>query len=396
MWSASFSLAAPVAAHGGSSNIARVAALDQQRAPWLLQLSDGLALRNGDGWHFVCPDAFAASTILHAASADAERAWVVTLRDVYSVSRRGRIVRAGPVCRADTRKLVQHGSRVYALAQDTARGEHVVCVLEAKGAREVYSGAVPIADLASDGEQLWLVRVPVAADGGATLELAALDDDAELVDWQSYALDAVPRAVRVRGAGGSLYATLIDPGSQLLVRLNAGAAELLVESATAISGPVEAGGRAFALANGNLVSLDTQPPEDVATPFVVDGIDGIESDGFALAEGAVYRLPLSDADATFELDEVSPPPASLYSEACAAQWRSFELGLHGGDEAAPAAVPEFRPVAMAESRARLQPSAATPSCAFARTMPAAPVSAWWFVVLVAALLLRRTRCRTDE
>lgn len=384
---ASFILPAAVAAHGGASAIVRVAALDDQRAPWLLQLDKGLALRTEDGWRFVCPDEVEASTILHAISADAHTAWVVTLRGLYRLSQDGAVMRVDNTCRGYPLELVRHQERAYLLAQDTAQGEHIICALEEDGARELYASQIPIADLASDGERLWLTRQYAAADSSG-IELAALSDD-EPGAWQSYSLSEAPRAVRLFAAGGELYATLIGNGRHALVRLVEQRAVHWLDSATAIKGPVDTEEGPFALADGGLFAL-VPFAERVETPLEVDGLDGAEGRGFAFSRGALYDLPMA-GDAIVTLDDLAPP-VSL-SSACEVQWQGFLRGLHGADHAA-LALAQSADAEPAGAPAPQEHNTEDAGCSAAPSRSSSTPAARGFGGLIlAAILLRRRRFR---
>jgi hypothetical protein len=329
------SLPAAAAAHGGDAKVVRVAAVDGDGMPWLLQLSGGLAFRHVEGWRFVCAAAFEASTVLHALSADEHSAWVATLRNVHRITDDGRLERSDGQCGDSPIKLIAHADSVYMLARDSAKGRFVVCELAAAGPRVVHSDELAIDDLTSDGSQLWLAQ----ADGeGFALE--AVDSG----ERRSYPRTLPHHAVRLSFASGTLYARLIDFGRTTLVRLSAQHTEPLLDSTGALYGPVESSRGALAGTDGALYALDGQQLTPIDTPWVLDDVDGLAGHAFAFAEGAVYGLPPSGTRTNaplFALDAIQPP-AEAASEACSEQWQRFEREIHASDHttASDASAPE--------------------------------------------------------
>lgn len=313
---------AVAAAHGGDAEIVRVAALDADGSPWLLQVSGGLAVRHEDAWRFICPAELEASTINHALSADGQTAWAVTARHVWRITRDRQVQRAGAPCGDSPIELVAHRGDVYMLARDSARALHVLCELEAPDHREIYASDVAIDGAASDGDELWLVR---RVETGLELEPASGGER------RAYPVAGTHRAIRVAFAGDSLYARLIDSDRAALVRLHPDRSETLLETESALYGPVESAGVVYAGAGGGLVRIEDNPLLPIESSVFVEQLDGFEGRGFALAHGALYALPI--AAPLFSLDDVRPPPAAE-SGACAMEWLRFQRAVHGPDHRA--------------------------------------------------------------
>lgn len=319
------------AAHGGDAAISRVAAVDPDGSPWLLQLSEGLALRAESGWRFLCPAGLAASTVIDALSADGQTTWVATLRGLFRVTRDGALEAAQGQCGDTPSKLVAHRGEMHLLARDSARAQVIVCALEDAGPREIYASDDAVDDVVSDGSQLWIARVTEAG-----FELEGLESG----ERRSYARAGSQRAVRLTFAAGSLYATLIDFGRTTLARLHEGRTEDLLESTSPLYGPVESGGIVYAGTRGSLVALEGEGLRQLDSPLVIEDMRGLDQYGFAIAGGALVSLPVSaePEEPLFIFDQLRPP-ADAAHPGCWAQWERFQLHLHSADHGVDAGAP---------------------------------------------------------
>ena len=377
-----------VRAHGGSAKITRVAAFDAGGRPWLLVAGDGLVRRGPDGWRFVCPAAFGAATIVDALAATEDSAWVVTTRALHRLDADGTIERAAQRCGDDVQELVAHHGVVHVLARDVAAGRSVVCALTSDaGPRELYSSAQRIEGMASDGEQLWLLR---RAERDA-LELASLSDDGSASEWSALPLPMAAASLRLRAAGAALFVHAIAPGRYTLLRVEAEELVPVLDSPLPLYGPIVAGDALFALRGrqlytGSSLGLELEP---TAWTLPFDRVEGRDGTGFALAAGALYRLPPtlpSGDDALMTLDDVSPPDDA--DEVCTMQWRRFAPLLH--DHSVP---PDGGLTADAGASTDASPPAASASCS-ARPRGVRPFATWTLVLvllLVACAIARNRR-----
>ena len=82
--------AVPAGAHGPTPAILGVVA-SIEGSPRVLALTEGLALRRGDRWVFVCPSLFGSPLVPRALSSDGRSTWVASDTSTFLLDEEGKV-----------------------------------------------------------------------------------------------------------------------------------------------------------------------------------------------------------------------------------------------------------------------------------------------------------------
>ncbi len=358
MWAA-VGWAATVWAHGPPAAVVGVAAVDAA-GPVHIRLTEGLAVREADGWRYVCPTRWGGSPLSPYAGGDDARSWLPGAADLvyldgadgWSVADAPDLAITGFLALDGPFGLYVDGAgrRVWDLAQAT------VVFDSADGWSSLaWDGAAVHLIRAADG-QLWTATWPGAGDLGPSVPLAPALGVSPLVRWSGAARYAIDRA-----ADGH--------------RLLDGATGAVLASAVArIDGPVAVGGADYLALDGLISRLDPAGPVRTGESRGVTCLDATPDGAWACA-GGLYALGadglLAEAP-LFALDALLPPDLSGLGAdgraACWIDWQTWSTDV--GEDAGP--LPG-------------SPESAATGCAHTGRGLSAGIALW------AALLVRRAR-----
>jgi len=400
-----FSLASVARAHGGPPEIERVVAVDQG-GPWLVELSEGFALRSQqDGsWSFVCPAAFGADLPPPAVAVARDDVRVAGATDGYRLNELGVVSAENRQDLASSRVLalgaLDGGLLVLRLRppQDTggARGTDLVLLRgEAEAtlfeAPELWSALAVLPT--SDGPQLWLARIE-----GQGVELLNMSAGGEAGARQLLARPASPASIRLSTAGDHVFLHILDSGGYWLRYVGSRDAfapaepELLVSSTSPVRGPAAIGGEVLLTRDEELVRITDGGVVPVDHAIAGARLTCLDSE-FACAQSRLYANEQVAAaggfrpeDALLDLARLGAPVLSIEDSElrrhCSAQWLVFQADLVrvgiAQDGGAAVHLPDGGPDAGPSDGGALDAKAAWPSDAGGSA--AAPSSCGCFVV----------------
>lgn len=320
-------LAAPVSAHGRAAAVTRVIAADD-RGPWLLELTEGLARRTEAGWRFVCPAEFGLNAVTFAASADGENAFVAGATELYHLTPNSTEVAAAP-------RL--SGPFLLDLAATSDRAQVYGLVLEPQGSAllsleqgrldELWSSETEWHALAVLPSELLLARV--GADG-ITLQRASLEG--EMLDSREVALPHSVLGVKLQAAGETAFAVVAHAaGFSALEIAPSGDVDALYTSPSSIDGiALRADGELWLAAGGELFRvLGDGSVAGLSSEKSVSCLAAVSDRIYACSGGELLELRSAEGTVAFGLDELEGPipDGEGDTSGCAVQWRIFESDL---------------------------------------------------------------------
>ena len=311
-------------AHGPPAAVVGVAAVDAA-GPVHVRLTEGLAVRDPDGWRYVCPTRWGGSPLSPYAGGAEARSWLPGADDLVYLDGADRWSVAGEPDLAITGFLALDGPfglyvdgagrRVWDLAQATV-------VFDSADAWSglAWDGAAVHLIRAEDG-QLWTATWTGGGDLGPSVPLAPALGVSPLVRWSGVARYAIDRAAdghRLRdGVTGALLATAV----------------------ARVDGPVAVDGAEFLALDGLISRLDPAGPVRTGEARGVTCLDATPDGAWACA-GGLYALGadglLAEAP-LFALDALLPPDLSGLDgdgrAACWIDWQTWSTDV--GEDAGP-------------------------------------------------------------
>lgn len=324
-------------AHGDPAAVVQVVAADTD-GPRVIRLTEGLAIKLGGEWTYVCPNLFGLGSIFLALSADGERTWVVGADDLMTLEADGTVAARGePHLASDSVLALAASERdVYAL-RFAARGTEVFR-LAASGSERIAQVRERFATMAVAGSgALYLAR---AEDD--RLHVLFLSDSGEETSREVFDLDLAGAVPRLRVASEKLFVQVVRPAGFELFHLERnetgadrkGDAQSLFAGSERIYGPIAGpDGTTWASVDPVLYSLGSdltlEPHEAPASVTCVDSRGGR---AFACAQASLYELePGGLGKRVMALESLSPPPrahpALVGSERCGHEWTLFSKDL---------------------------------------------------------------------
>jgi len=309
-----------------------------------VRLTEGLALRQGDGWRYVCPVQFGDALSPDALAAEDGDVYVVGSDGLLSMDGEGS-VRAldHPGLSRDTvlDLTSSHGS-VYGLRYSDDRSELVR--LDASDATVLWSHDGFIQSLNADGERLWLTST---VDGTATLH--AVTSEGESLQQRTVAVDRAGVITRVVQVLDALYAIEAQPSGNRLLRLPdvGDVPEVVYDAGSVVYGPIAEGAAGWFVADGMLMSLDNRTPgeQPVDAEAAPTALWSLLDETYLVSYLQVFRF---DRDGVLQpeadLRQLQPPDLTRVEDAlqseCSNQWTTASRDIAarwGGGEQVPTA-----------------------------------------------------------
>jgi hypothetical protein len=423
-WAAGLFFASSAAAHGGPPVIQRALAGDD-RGPFLVELSEGFAVRSEDAWSFVCPALFGADLPPPTASVGGE-GFFAGGDDLYTFGASQAAVAAGHADLAGSRVLsmtVLEGD-VVALrlrAADASgnagneivrlRGGVVETIYESP---DYWSSVVALPGGAGADAKIWVARA--ASEG---IEVLGLSADGTELDRKLAALPIEALTIRLSVAGEHVFAHVGENGGYSLLHVAtlgepAFEAKLATSALLPFAGPALRGEDVLFMRDGELLRWTTEGSEAFDSALGAEPLTCLTPEHACSASGRLYDVDdveqagsFDSAEALFDLAQLAGPQlmpaAQEHKNACNLQWIVFRadlvragiMQLGGGGSSADAGVPDAT-----VTDADVAPDGAMPApgepdsggCAV-RSAPDAR-GAWWLACFaLAALCVRRGRFR---
>jgi len=379
-------LAAPAAAHGPPPAVTRVIAVDAD-GPRVVATTEGLAMRRGAGFRYLCPVLFGDELEPPAAAADGEAVYVAGTRDLYVVDPEGRVtaLERPELSRSTVLRLVASGGRVLALRLEGG----VTDLRPLDGSPSIWSDPAIYDSITPQEPTLWLAR-----SAGATGHVLQLGSDGSRLRTLDVPIDLGERISQVRSLGETLYLTLVESSGGRVVALpagDAGAAEVL-SGRSQISGPLSSGASTWMAADGVLYDCDLGGGEVLprSTSEPVTAVLGVFTQTFATVRTSLLDLDDSGPGALrLDMAYLEPPDLALVPEGlretCESEWLVLRADLEWVG-AIPA--PPVAEAGAGRPSTELHASRAGGGCSVGGRLPTAAGSAVLWL-LVGALLARR-------
>ena len=366
-----------VRAHGDPPAVTDLLSVDAEGAK-VVSLTEGLAVRLAEGWHFVCPAAFGSALPPLALSADGSQTWVVGAEDLFLLDGQGQVHAQGQseLDSATVVALAADRDSVYAL-RFAAEGSEVVR-LEQDQAAVVHVGNEPWTSVAFDGRSLWLSRLD-----SDSLRLLELSPEGDQRDLQSIVLEGAWLSARLRAASDGLYVALRNNQEYRVAAVEPGATRPLFTAPVPIEGPAHNEGGGWLSSGGALMRLGSDVPEPFELEDRITCLGNWHEQAFVCDQTRMRALDEAGPSGTlFELAELQGPLPSEegaeLSRECRDQWTLFrgDLGRIGID--------------VADGGVETDGSMATGGCA-ALGAKASPSGPWLLPLGWAAWAVRRRR-----
>jgi hypothetical protein len=327
-----------LAAHGAAASVLSVVQSGEDGRPHLVRLSEGLAIREGERYRYLCPALFDADEAPRAATLGSREALIAAGSALFVLRSDGVIEpHPDPLARSGLiRGLEPLGAGAVALRDGAATSEVELVKLDARTAQVLAQLPGDFRSLATAGEAALVTGLSRA---GRALQRGFDDRGAEVSAWTAEAT-APPDAVAVlaRLSAGRPYALVLagDGPVMELVRIGSdGAYEVLQRASVALTGPVQSGSQHVSIAfDGRLGELRTASVAPIETDEPVSCVLGAGAFAYACV-GAELRALRDGAlgERRFGLDRIAPPsPAGLdaeLAEQCTLQWLRFRIDLLG-------------------------------------------------------------------
>lgn len=357
-----FTLSSLARAHGGPPAIENVLASDDE-GPWLAELSEGFALRDGDGqWSFLCPALFASDTPpLSATIGDV--VWLSGAMDLYQLHASSALTPSDEPSFSSARVLglavIERALLALRIGPPSDTGGNAGTeLIRLEGGAE----ALVFQDLSAfwnvvmaQPAAIWLARID--GNGFELLELSATGEE---MARASTPWPTAPLSIRLSAAGDYVFVHVFDNRGYKLVHvatrgetLNEGL--VIAEAQGPIRGPVELGDELLFTQDEQLLAyrdgaaaasdsvlgdeaLTCLTPLHACTASRLYAIDTLESAGGFEPDQALIDL------ARLREPALRPEDPDL-AQYCTAQWLVFQgdlarAGIANGDGGVPMAGPD--------------------------------------------------------
>lgn len=421
MLALAWSSAGRVHAHGGPPAALGIVAADEN-GPNVVLLNEGLAVRDGERWSFVCPRLWGDESVsagkVPLARNDGTSTWIVGSDDLY-VAKDGMLIpQERPDLTTDSVVALEGSdAEVFGLRRrGTMMGSEIIRLGAGSSPPPVWSSDKYWSTLSVTSSAFFLARVV------NDLELGFLSIDREGAvrsDFQVI-VDSMPAQVELRPTPDALYALLFDGNvHNTLGVLEDESFQVLREADAPIQGPQPSpNGQLWVSIDGRLNRLTDHRFEPSDETQYVTCLGQWRDEPYACVGSALYWLADDGlGERIFQLDEFSGPNPSRVpaeaSEVCGFQWLLFRNDLERGGlsprdfaPATPLAGGDAEPVGgtppMAAAGAEAPPpTAAAPAppsggCSSIRAAAAYGGQAGWSVglALLASGLVRARRRRS--
>jgi hypothetical protein len=328
-----------VASLGGSSAHAHsapgvAAILDEDAAGvHMLRLYQGLVLREGSAWRFVCSQIYGGAGQDLAASLPGGGAAIAIPSGIVIMKRDGTVAtHPDPEAqRGVVTAFARKAGKLYAVRRQPDFSASDLVEITDRTVRVLWTDTRYWNDIAVGTSSLVLVRF--AQD---SIEALGLSFNGEVLSDQT-AIVVDPLDVTVRMLGDVPYYTVKTQGPTRLARFDQNLWHVVLDAGSSLAGPL-------ALPDGTvLVALDGQLStfsNDSATPLAetdfVIGLNALEDHPYACTRTGLRNLSSSALGAQlFELSELLGPDTCLAPfasrTACELEWQHFQIELLGAN-----------------------------------------------------------------
>jgi hypothetical protein len=313
-------------AHGEPPEALSVVATDAD-GPNLVRLNEGLALRTGDAWRYLCPALWSEDAVVPALSIPDGPAVIGAGSGLLLVSPDGAVTRH-PDAAATGRVLALAASAGGLFALRQTGDLYQVLRVDADRVDVVFGGIEPWDDLAASDDSLQLVRL----EGNQLRELRLSLSGETLAELDAVA-PAATVAVLARLAGGVPYALVLTSSLAGEIGRIEGDGWRSFVSGRVLAGPVQtASGSWFVAAEGQLARFDGErsaPLGDTSSVTCLRTHVGLD---YACSDRGLRALARAGLAASlFALEELRPPALERVPEAqrdaCTLQWQRYEIDL---------------------------------------------------------------------
>lgn len=277
-------LAAIALAHGPPPAVVGVGAADAE-GPFLLPLTEGVAVRDGAGWRFVCPARWGSSPESPYVIQGAEGAWLPGLDDLYQLDAAGRAAPAGvpELAASEILDYAADDAGAVVLRRPEAGGSEVWSL---DPPRRIASLPLPYDSIAVGGDEVVLAYVEAGAFGVTRLGredgVVRVDDviDPGPVTWTP--------AVRV--AGGDTFIIERGPGTTALDRLDGTTLVPLLSSIMDMHGPVTTSDGVLAGLDGHLTWVTSDALTRTGEAAVITCLGARDGVAWACADTGLVQV----------------------------------------------------------------------------------------------------------
>jgi hypothetical protein len=341
------SLPADAAAHGQAPAVLSVA--DQDDAgPLALRLGQGMALRQGLAWHFICPTRFQGEAQDPADALPGGGVAIGTAGGLWIMRRDGALAPHPDPGAAGSRIVALTSSEAGLFGLRSRTDLYDVVQIDADRVRVLFTDTRAWSDIGIADGYLVLVRYE-----GAALETLALSLEGQMLAQAQAPLPATPVAAFARPIADLPYIVVGFVGAAYeLGRIEQGAWRILQEAGGNLAGPLQtADGKRFIAVEGALASFDaeTVTPSSDPSSFVI-GLRRLGSRSYACTTDGVRDVGSEGLGAQrFTFAELLPPQLDdLQGDqrmSCNLEWQHLLLDLRSNNIAVfdPTKVPEAAP-----------------------------------------------------
>jgi hypothetical protein len=298
--------------------------------PLALRLGQGMALRQGSEWRFICPTRFHGEAQDPADALPGGGVAIGTTGGLW-IMRRDGMLAPHPDPGAAGSEIVALASSEAGLFGLRSRTDlYDVVQIDAERVRVLFTDTRYWNDVAIGDGSLWLLRFE-----GAALETLTLSFDGQMLAHTQASLPATPQVAFLRPVADLPYVVLgFMDGAYELGRIEQGAWRIVQDARGNLGGPLQtADGQRFIAVEGALASFDAESlmPRGDTSSFVV-GLRRLGSRSYACTTDGVRDVGSEGLGAQrFRFAELMPPQLGDLPDDqranCNLEWQHLLLDL---------------------------------------------------------------------
>jgi hypothetical protein len=315
-----------VRAHGEPPEALSLALRDRDGAR-LVRLNEGLAVRAGEGFRYLCPALWAEDAVVPAHAIPGGSAVIGAGSGLMLVSAEGAVERhPDPLAAGRVIALAASAAGLFALRES---GDlHQVLRVHEDRVQVLFGITQVWEDLAASDESLQLVRLSAGRLHELRLSLSG-----ETIAEDSAPVPEGTAGVLARLSGDVGYVVVLTSSlTAELGRVERGSWRP-IQAGVSVGGPVEtAAGNRFVAVDGELARFEHERGQPLGEAAFVRCLRRHFELAYACSDRGLRELAADGLGASlFELDELGPPdlaqvPDDLH-EACALQWQRYVIDL---------------------------------------------------------------------
>jgi hypothetical protein len=320
-------------AHGAPAGVTAVAAADTA-GPSVVALTEGLAMRRGGEWRYLCQSQFGGELSPPALSFDGERTYVVGQDDLFILGRDGRVAaqHRPDLSRRSVLQLVATDHAVVALR--FADGATELVPVDGALAAPLFHAAGPSDSVSFDAGSLWVARTE-----GTTGVALKLGPDGSVLEQRRFPVGLSASIIRMQHVLGSLYASVVTAlAGGLLLRVDAGdaggggGATPAFSSSAPILGPFASDQSAWVESSGELYRFEGGAPALLPASVSATCLGTHGTLAYVCTRTRLVRLdPAGPGADLLDLKDLRGPDLDLLAvdarEACNQDWIVFREHL---------------------------------------------------------------------